>query len=348
MGVHDDIWVRSISLNDGHSLLSIVTADLWGMPREDMDDIVGQLKLGKGEHLLLCSTGVHSAPDMLGIFGPDSRTTGTDEEYVHRLRSAVVECVKASRSSMKEVSVKVSSGRPNVRIGSSRTPGLVDETCINIYLEEKGGGKVHSIVNSTCPPVLSGEENTSISSDWLGSFYERTEERLKGIPLFLQASPGGVLPPIVSSRKFDEAEKVGKAMSEQAVSGYGKAVEIDANPIMVDQRIVEVPVENRLMMALSAMGTLRCRIRDSRRTAVAAVRLGALSMATFPGSVFPEISLEVKRMMKSPHRMVASLANDFIGFIIPPSKFDPAMYEERMSLGRDVAPVLISEIAHRL
>ena len=110
-GVHDDIWVRCLSIDDDKTLLSIATADVWGVLREDVDSITSELKLGSTEHLLLCSTHVHSAPDMLGIFGPDSRTSGTDEKYVQKFRSAVVQCVNDSRLSMREVSVRISSGK---------------------------------------------------------------------------------------------------------------------------------------------------------------------------------------------------------------------------------------------
>jgi len=78
------------------------------------------------------------------------------------------------------------------------------------------------------------------------------------------------------------------------------------------------------------------------------VRLGPLTVATFPGSAFPKVALETKEMMKTPHKVVASFVNDYIGFIIPSSEFDPAKYEERISLGRDVAAALVSELAQPL
>lgn len=347
-GVHDDIWVRCLSIRDDENLLSIVTADVWGVLREDVDEIASELKLDSTRHLLLCSTHVHSAPDMLGFFGPSSRTSGTDENYVKEFRSAVVQCVNDSRLSMRDTSVKVANGKNGIRIESARTPGLVDAACLNIYLVEKNGRGVHTIVNSTCPPVLSDEENTKVSSDWLNSFYSRTDERMGGVSLFLQGSPGGILPPIIPNRTFEGADKVGRAMSEQAVNSYAKAMEIQVDHVDVTERTLEVPVENRLMMALSALGTFRGRVHNKRRTTVSTVRIGPLTIATFPGSTFPQVAFEAKEMMRTPYKAVASFANDCIGFIIPSSEFDPAKYEERISLGRDVAAVLVSGLAQPL
>jgi len=347
-GVHDDIWVRCLSIRDEESLLSIVTADFWGVLREDVDQIASELKADDARHLLLCTTHVHSAPDMLGIFGPDSRTSGADESYVRKFKSAVVQCVNDSRLSMRDATVRVSRGKPSIRIESARSPGPIDGACMNIYIAERNGKAVHTIVNATCPPLLSDEDNTKVSSDWLSSFYNRTDERMGGVSLFLQGSPGGVLPPIVAKRTFEEADRIGRAMSEQATSSYDKAVEIAADRVAVNERTLEVPVENRLMMALSALGTFRGRVHNKRSTTVSTVRLGPLTIATFPGSAFPKVALETKEMMKTPYRVVASFVNDYVGFIIPSSEFDLAKYEERISLGRDVASVLVSELAQSL
>jgi len=347
-GVHDGIWVRCLSLDDGKNLLSIVTADLWGVLREDVEKIRDALKPDDNRHLLLCCTHVHSAPDMLGIFGPDSKTSGSDERYVEKFRSAVVRCVTESRLSMKDVSMRVATGKPNLKVENFRNPGLVDGVGLTVYFAEKGEKRVHSLTNSIGPAVLSSEDNRLISSDWLHSFYSKTEKQMGGIPLFVQGSLGGIMCPIVASRTFDEADKMGNSMAEYVVGNYRKSIEVHANEIAVIEKAVEVPVENRLMMALSAMGTFRGKIHNRRETKLAVVKVGPLTIATLPGSVFPEVGLEVKAMMKSPHRALVSFANDYLGFIIPSSKFDPTMYEERISLGRDVADILMAEIGQPL
>lgn len=347
-GVHDDLWVRCLSLHDGRNLLSIVTADLWAVLREDIDEIGKELKLGSNEHLLLCSTHVNSSPDMLGMFGPDSRTSGTDEAYVKKFRSAVAHCVNESRLLMKDVTTRIAAGKPDLKVENFRNPGLVNGTGLTLYFVEKSGKNVHSLTSSSGPAVLSSEENALISCDWLHSFYSRTEQQMGGIPLFTQGPLGGIMCPVVTSRTFDEADRMGNTMADYVVGNYRKSVEVNASEVAVIEKTLEVPVENRLMMALSAMGTFRGQIHNRRRTKVAVVKIGPLTIAALPGSAFPEVGYEVKAMMKSQHRAVVSFANDYVGFIIPSSKFDPTMYEERISLGRDVANVLVAEIGLHL
>ena len=115
--------------------------------------------------MLVCSTHVNSSPDMLGIFGPDSKTSGADEAYVKKFRSAVAHCVAESRLSMKDVSLRVATGKPSVKIENFRTPGLVDGTGLTVYFAEGNGKNVHSLTSSSGPAVLSSEDNTVISSD---------------------------------------------------------------------------------------------------------------------------------------------------------------------------------------
>ena len=343
-GVHDDLWARCLSLSNGSTLLSIVTADLWAVLREDIDEIARELKPKDNEHLLVCSTHVDSSPDMLGMFGPDSRTSGTDETYVEKFRSAVVRCVEESRASMKDVTIRVAAGRPNLKIENLRDPSRVNGTGLTVYFAEKGGRSVHSLTSSSAPAVVTGEESALVSCDWLHSFYTKTEQKMGGIPLFLQGPLGGAMYSTVTQRSFDEASKIGNIMADYVIGNYSKSDETKGSEVSAVEKVVEVPVENRLMMALSAIGTFRGQMHNKRKTRVVVVRLGPLTMATLPGSAFPEVAYEIKGMMRSQHRVVVSFADDYVGFIIPQSKFDPTMYEERISLGREVAKVLTTEM----
>ena len=343
-GVHDDLWARCLSLSNGSTLLSIVTADLWAVLREDIDEIARELKPKDNEHLLVCSTHVDSSPDMLGMFGPDSRTSGTDETYVEKFRSAVVRCVEESRASMKDVTIRVAAGRPNLKIENLRDPSRVNGTGLTVYFAEKGGRSVHSLTSSSAPAVVTGEESALVSCDWLHSFYTKTEQKMGGIPLFLQGPLGGAMYSTVTQRSFDEASKIGNIMADYVIGNYPKSDETKGSEVSAVEKVVEVPVENRLMMALSAIGTFRGQMHNKRKTRVVVVRLGPLTMATLPGSAFPEVAYEIKAMMRSQHRVVVSFADDYVGFIIPQSKFDPTMYEERISLGREVAKVLTTEM----
>ena len=63
--------------------------------------------------------------------------------------------------------------------------------------------------------------------------------------------------------------------------------------------------------------------------------------------MLPEVSFEILERMKGFPRILIGLANDQLGYIIPPYDFRDDEYEESMSVGPATAPV-IQETAWRL
>ncbi len=113
----------------------------------------------------------------------------------------------------------------------------------------------------------------------------------------------------------------------------------------LDVRRIELPITNI---------RLRERVKDRRPTSRGRVvsemslfRLGEAEMITLPGEVLPEVSFEILERMKGFPRILIGLANDQLGYIIPPYDFRDDEYEESMSVGPATAPV-IQETAWRL
>jgi hypothetical protein len=74
---------------------------------------------------------------------------------------------------------------------------------------------------------------------------------------------------------------------------------------------------------------------------MALVTVGETQIVTLPGEVLPEVSFEILERMKGFPRMLVGLANDQLGYIIPPYDFRDDEYEESMSTGPAAAPVVL-------
>ena len=68
--------------------------------------------------------------------------------------------------------------------------------------------------------------------------------------------------------------------------------------------------------------------------------LGDAEFLTIPGELLPEASFELLERMKGYPRMVVGLCNDELGYIIPAEDFRKGAYEESMSVGPAIAPVV--------
>ena len=82
-------------------------------------------------------------------------------------------------------------------------------------------------------------------------------------------------------------------------------------------------------------------------TEMSLITLGECQMLTLPGELLPEVSFEILERMTGFPRMLIGLANDELGYIIPPDDFRDDEYEETMSVGPAAAPV-VKDTALRL
>ncbi len=80
------------------------------------------------------------------------------------------------------------------------------------------------------------------------------------------------------------------------------------------------------------------------------VRLGEAQFITLPGELLPEVSFEILEKMEGHPTMLLGLANDQIGYIVPPYDFRNDYYEETVSQGpatayqvRDMALRMIAD-----
>ena len=77
------------------------------------------------------------------------------------------------------------------------------------------------------------------------------------------------------------------------------------------------------------------------------IRLGEAQFITLPGELFPEVSFEILEHMDGFPRMLLGLANDQIGYMVPPYDFRDDYYEETMSQGPATA-TQVRDMAIRL
>src|SRR5690606_6868589 len=80
------------------------------------------------------------------------------------------------------------------------------------------------------------------------------------------------------------------------------------------------------------------------------VRLADAQFVTLPGELLPEVSYEILEQMDGFPRMLLGLANDQIGYMVPPYDFRDDYYEDTMSQGpaaatqvRDMALRMLAE-----
>ena len=113
-----------------------------------------------------------------------------------------------------------------------------------------------------------------------------------------------------------------------------------------DRRDLYIPMTNPNFASLYESG-LRTLHRGRTLTDMTYIRLGEAQFISVPGELLPEVSFEILAEMKGFPRMLIGLANDQIGYMVPPYDFRDDYYEETMSQGPATA-VQVRDMALRM
>ncbi|HNH06825.1 MAG TPA: hypothetical protein PLF18_18925, partial [Anaerolineales bacterium] len=105
--IHDDLYVRALTIQTEKITLALVALDLIGFFRHDVLEVVNALKSSAADlQIVIASTHTHHGPDTMGLWGPDDKTCGADQGYMSAIKKKIVDTVIASLSDLKPASAK--------------------------------------------------------------------------------------------------------------------------------------------------------------------------------------------------------------------------------------------------
>jgi hypothetical protein len=281
-------------------------------------------------------------------------------------------------------------------VHDDRPPEVHDAGVIALQVKSPKGGPIATLVNWANHPETLGSKNTLITADYPHYLCAQLEQRFDGVAVFLNGAVGGmqsplgaVVPDPVTGRpapdnSFLKAELIGRRVAEAAAVALQNGSAVNADQIDFQETRIEIPIANQgFQMAAKAdlyKGRKKMTPNGATTTPVGLVRLLSkakplLEMALVPGELYPELSVggveryagadypdapiepPIKKMMTAAYKMLAGLADDEIGYIIPKAEWDEKppylnnarepWYGEVNSVGPEAAP-RIAEALERL
>ena len=362
--IHDDLYVRALAIQDDKSTLVLVALDLIGFFRHDVLDVIETLKVSEtfrvlNPQILIASTHPHHGPDTMGLWGPDDKTSGVDEDYLSALKNKIADVILASLSDLKPASLKTTSVHIPGLAKNARNPGIVDdELTLAQFVGQVDNLPYGTLFNFPCHPEVLWEHNPHITADYVGYLRDEVEKQT-GVPcIFFAGALGGMMTPDVKDHSFEEAEYMGKRLAEV---GLKALVEVKSHNSNVSLKKKEVIV--KLTNPLYKIAFWRKLLPDVRNkkgqieTEVNLIKIGDLWLATVPGELLPKLGLSLKAQLLDASRGagvagIIGLANDELGYILPVedfkypwNPFKPGNhYEETNSIGREIAPKVMSAL----
>lgn len=319
-GVHDDLWARTMVLDDGNTRLALTAVDVIGMFHPMVVDIRKMLPEEAGiTYLVITSTHTHEGPDLLGLWGKSPFKSGTNaewREYVkRRVVQSVTEAVKALRPAHFHFSQNLTEGI--VTLKDTREPYVFDEGLRMMRVTDAETSQtLGTLIQWANHPETLWSKNLFISSDFPHYLREAVEKGVchgdslvrkgvGGVALYVNGAVGGLmtthatmgvkdpfLDTVYVEPSFDKIRAQGDTLGLIILRTMEeKAVEVREAGINLRARTFELPLKNKLFRLAAAIGLMDADMAGwmKKRTEAAVWSIGPAGFITFPGELYPEI-----------------------------------------------------------
>jgi hypothetical protein len=362
--VHDDLYARALSIQEGDTTLVLVALDLIGFFRPDVYDVIEHVKtpefLKNSEvSVVIASTHTHHGPDTMGLWGPDQKTRGVDADYLADIKIKIADVIRASLSTLQPASVKWTSVHVPGLVKNARNPEIVDdELTLAQFVGRDGIPPYVTLFNFPCHPEVLWEHNPNITSDYVGYLRDEVEKQTSAPCIFFADALGGMMTPDVKDHSFPEAEYMGKKLAEEGLKALKEVKSSDRlSVISIKKKEIKAKLTN-ILYKLAFGRKLLPDVRDKQgyvHSEVNLIKIGDLWFTTVPGELLPKLGLSLKKQLLEAGAKVAGvigLANDELGYILPTedfkypwNPFKPGKhYEETNSIGKEIAPRVMEGI----
>jgi hypothetical protein len=243
VGVHDDLYVRSLVFEAHGERFGLITCDLLNFDRHVVERVRGLVAAATGiapERLMLAASHTHSGPSTrILMFGEPPA------EYVAWLPLQLASSVIQACADLGEAEVAGAVGEV-AGLGANRTDPLLPHDPSVRLLAVRGGGRLKAVLlNYGCHPTVMGPENLLVSADWPGAAVAMLGRAL-GYPVwigFAQGAAGDVSARFVRrEQSFAEVERFGSLLAGKALELLGNlpSGEAGADAVGVRSRVVRL------------------------------------------------------------------------------------------------------------
>ncbi len=323
-GVHDELWVKALALNDGADTAVIVGSDMLIVPENAADLVRGQVWRQKGigpGQVLLNASHTHSGP---GAFGPGflaKQFAGEfDPDVVVFLADAFTKAIIEAVQSMEYAAVAHGSAELKDYIRNRARSADTDDVLNYLVVQQQDGDRCYVVRYSAHATVL-GDENLEFSGDYPGFLQRAIEGKTGGFAIFLGGAVGSMGPkPPDGPDDFGRARAMGEALAEpvlQAADGLEFQDRVEVASIGIPFKLP--PLQFRLNNSWRLSPLLFWLVGLDSDGWFHGVRVGDVVLIGTPSDFSGEISSELRAWASTRlcDLWVLSFNGDYAGYISP-------------------------------
>jgi hypothetical protein len=335
-GIHDNIYVRALVLDDGAARAAIVSCDIIGFPEPVWNALAGRIEKEAGirrENLLLAGVHTHGAPTP----GP-----ADGNPYLARLHDSIVEAVRQAAANLKPARIGYGAGRASVntnRVARSaqggwmlgvNPEGVSDKTVAVVKVEGGAGEPIALLVNYPVHGTVMGQRNQMISGDLPGAA-SRFIERQPGPPavaLWTSGAAGDQNAIYGPGDNFGQVDILGRILAEEALRVAGEIKTLARAPIHGAQKVVSCPGQ-RAPKGASPARDLNIQFEDAPPVNIrlSLVTVGNIAFGGVSGEVPTRIGERLKKESPLARTMMPTHCNGSSGYLPDDESYQRVSYE---------------------
>ena len=343
-GIHDDLNVRAIVVDDGTNQAALVSCEVIGLSFPLVEKIVTRVAKESGipsDRILLSAIHTHAAP-ALGTYNEPVEGTVAQRraEYVQRLEDAVAAAVKQARSRLQPARVGFGTGKVSVNANrrartadggwmlGNNPEGVSDKTVAVIRFDDSSGVPIAIYANYSVHATVLGPANLQVSSDLPGAASRAVEKHYGGtvVAPWTSGAAGDQDPIYRTGTDFRNVAALGQILADEIVR-VADAIKTSTNGrVRGFQKMVSCPGK-RTVQTPGPAREYRIEDADPVPIRLSLVLIHDIALAGVSGEVLTNIGLRLKRESSFNRTMMVTHTNGSSGYLPDDAAYDQVSYE---------------------
>ena len=345
-GIHDNLYMRAVVLNDGITQAALLSADLIDFSHAFYSKTSQRISQETGvpsENILIIATHTHAAP-ALGTYEAIA-TNARRAAYLKRIEDGMIELIRQAQGRIQPARIGCGSGRANVNVNRRalmadgswwlgiNPDGPSDKTLAVIKVETTAGEPIAILLNYGVHGTGMGKENYQISGDVPGAASRWVEQHFgdKVVVPWISGAGGDQCP--IYDRvpsKFDGVMAVGRILGEEVVR-VAERITMSPNAVIgAAQKVVSCP-GRKLTSAPGIRKHHEFVDAEPVDIRLSLIRINDITLAGISGEVFTLVSQRVKRESPSRNTVVIAHCNGSSGYLPEDVAYGQLSYEVQVS-----------------
>ena len=353
-GVLDYCEARAVWIDNGGAGVLLIGIDCIALDSGVVAEIrEGLSGLENCASINVYATHTHAGADTLGLWGPVA-VDGKNSAYMENLIEAAIKAGQTAAADRKAGTLHYGYVETDAdeMLRDSRYPTVCDANLYQLRFEAESGEPGLRMFFYTAHAESLRSINRKLSRDYPGLLCDIVEAETGDNTMFMPGAVGGLLMtkefiPTNSQELAEENWRVtGEKMAEYALS-ITPEMERELTPALaMSTSVFTVPLDNTGFQLFRFLGILSNKAVKGEsatgylvETELSVLKLGDLAIALIPGEIFPELVYGGEYGDANPEGvnpeplcaiaeefgvdelLVIGLANDELGYIVPPSDF---------------------------